>query len=160
MDKELEDLIRLAPEEVFGFQPTDEDLETLRPSAKRRCAKMTSQQHDWFRRMTENVSTLREQYHGASKFDEKLLAETDRKVKEAVRRLKVKVVDVEEHTANNEWWDGEADRRVEWLNEALRIISIYTQEPDDAYVDFERLYELEMDRRHHAFHGDVPPQYQ
>lgn len=121
---------------------------------------MTSKQHEWFGRMQANVETLREQFYGASAFDKQLLAETLRKVGEAVRRLNLKMVSIEENAANHEFWDGEADARVEWLAEALRIISIYTQEPDEPEPDFERLYELEMDRLHHAFHGDVPPQYQ
>lgn len=121
---------------------------------------MNDAQYDWMNKMTANITTLREQYHGASKFDELLLAETDRKVREAVRRLKLNVTDEVTFAADNEWWDGEADARVEWLNECLRIISIYTAEPDDNEPDFERLYELEMDRRHHQFHGDVPERFQ
>ena len=117
---------------------------------------MTPQQFDWMRRMEENISTLRQQYHGASKFDAKLKAETSWKIQKAVRRLKVTVMDEVNWAADNEWWDGEADAHVEWLNECLRVIRIYTAEPDDMEPDFEALYEKEMDRRHHVFHGNVP----
>jgi len=107
-------------------------------------------------RMEANVGTLREQYHGASAFDNELLAETLRKVREAVRRLKLKVVDEVQNAIDNEFWDGEADSRVEWLAEALRIISIYTAEPDDDGFNEEVEYEQEMDRRYHLLHGGDP----
>jgi hypothetical protein len=117
---------------------------------------MNAAQYDWMNRMQANVATLREQYYGASAFDNELLAETLRKVREAVKRLKLKVISLEENAANHEFWDGEADARVEWLAEALRIIGIYTAEPDDVEINEDRLYELEMDRRHYAVHGGDP----
>lgn len=86
------------------------------------------------------------------------------KIQEAVRRLtekrviKSKIISEEELYSCNEGWDGEADGHVEWLSECLRVIRIYVQVPDEEpYFDEERAYELEMDRRYHQFHGDVPP---
>ena len=111
-------------------------------------------------RMHANLTTMREQYQTTG-IDEALKAETSRKIQEAVRRLQKKtamgsIISEEDLAVSNEFWDGEADSHVEWLTECLRIIAIYTAEPDDDNFNEEKEFEREMDRRYHQFHGDVP----
>lgn len=118
-------------------------------------------QIDWSRRMWANLDDLRTQYHNSRTPDSGLLSETDRKIREAVRRLRLVVTDQEEFAASNEWWDGEEDGLIMWLRYCLSEIErhcgyVHDDQPDDPEPDFERLYELEMDRRYHQFHGNVP----
>lgn len=121
---------------------------------------MNNTQHDWMIRMTANLELMNEQYRTTG-IDNTLKTETSRKIQEAVRRLQKKtamgaIINEEEYAAANEFWDGEADSHVEWLAECLRIIAIYTAEPDDDGFNEEKEYEKEMDRRYRQFHGDVP----
>lgn len=117
-------------------------------------------QQDWLVRMNANIDNMTKQFRTNRKVDVNLLAETSRKVLEASRRLSLKhhfrVVSEEDFASFNEWFDGEALVRLEWLKEHLRVIAIYTHEEDGPEPDFELMYEREMDRRYHQLHGNIP----
>ena len=85
---------------------------------------MNSMQQSWFERMEANIGTMRDQYAARVNFTAKA-TETSRKIQEAVRRMQeagklAPIISEEEYGEINEWFDGEADCHVEWLDVCLR----------------------------------------
>ena len=75
---------------------------------------MTATQVDWLARMRANLETLHIQWYGFDGnqpvkrgMDQELFAETDRKIREAARRMNVVVESAYEIAEKNEYWDGE-----------------------------------------------------
>ena len=73
---------------------------------------MNETQKDWFRRMSENISHLRNQYHQEFPkyiFNTELFKETERKILTAVERLNLRVMDIEEYYVMHEFWEDEEE---------------------------------------------------
>ena len=119
---------------------------------------MTEKQIAWTHKMYQNIAELQAQYQDRG-IDKKLRDTTERQIFEATRRLKLVVIDEEEFAADNEFWDGEADCRTEWLEEHMRVITSNFADPfrdEDDYFDEEALYEKEQDRQYFLRHGNDP----
>lgn len=83
---------------------------------------MNETQKDWFRRMSENVSHLRNQYHLSQLrliTNQEIMNETERKILSAVERLNLRVLDIEEYCAMHEFWDGEEHCNLMYLSYLL-----------------------------------------
>lgn len=119
---------------------------------------MNDKQYDWFQRMTTALANLRIEFANSRRIDEAVYIPTTQKIVAAVDRLKIEMPTVEEYAAIHEFWDGEAHEGLEWLSEAMERIRLHFApiDQDDDYFNEEELYEKEMDRRYHAFHGEVP----